>query len=187
MSLNDIQPSIGKILISEPFLQDFYFRRSVVLLADHSEEGSFGIIMNKATESPVNYAIDDFPQIDAPLYLGGPVQTNSLFYIHRFGEKIEGSIIIKGQLAWGGDLDQVKQLILEGKLTANDIRFFVGYAGWSPSQLDEELSRNSWVVSGNVSEDLLDFDPKKMWGQSLQDVGGRFRDWVNFPLDPALN
>merc|ERR1712065_46093 len=92
------------ILISEPFLLDYYFKRSVVLLCDHSDEGSFGVIMNKPLSVKLNEVVKDFPDFAAPIYLGGPVQNDSLFFLHTIGDKIEGSVEVINGLFWGGDL-----------------------------------------------------------------------------------
>ncbi len=110
---NDIRPSKGKILISEPLLSDNYFKRSVVLLAEHNEEGSFGIILNKPMDNKFNEILKDFPDFGGPLYLGGPVSNSSLFFIHTLGDVIENSQEIMDGLYWGGDIESVKELILD--------------------------------------------------------------------------
>jgi len=185
--MNRINPSAGKVLISEPFLKDFYFRRSVVLLADHSEEGSFGLILNKPVETRLNDVLSEFPDFNPMIYLGGPVQTDALFFIHRLGSKIEGSLPVHGNISWGGNIAQVKDLIAAEKITEADIRFFVGYSGWSARQLESELEQNSWVVSDKNMEPLLNVDAGKMWEQALEKLGGDFRKWKNYPTDPIMN
>lgn len=188
MSLNDIAPAAGKLLISEPFLKDFYFRRSVVMLADHTEEGSFGLILNKPIESRLNDVVKSgYPHFNPPLYLGGPVQTDSLFFVHRLGKLIEGSLPVQGGLYWGGHIDQIKEMIAKQRITESDIRFFVGYSGWSANQLNEEIKRNSWVVSETNMQQLMDVDDSTMWERALDSAGSEFREWKNYPTDPAMN
>ncbi|MEI6694668.1 MAG: YqgE/AlgH family protein [Bacteroidota bacterium] len=183
---NHIYPSQGKVLVAEPFTNDYYFKRSIVLLADHNEDGSFGIVFNKPLYINLNELIIDFPEIDAPLFLGGPVKTDSLFYVHTFPE-IKDAIKIEDGLYWGGDIDIVKELIIAQKFNTKNIRFFVGYAGWSPKQLEEELSANSWVVTQVKSTILLDEAPATIWNKIVKDMGDDYAHWVNFPVNPSMN
>ncbi len=184
---NQTQPSRGTLLISEPFLDDPYFKRAVVLLSEHNEEGSIGFILNKPTDISVNEAISDFPQIDSMLYFGGPVQTDSLQYIHRLGEKLEGSQPIFDGLYWGGDLEKLKDMISKKQVQANDIRFFVGYSGWDSTQLNQEIKDKSWIVSQGESKHAFFDEPKKLWNNVLKNMGNEFRMMANFPEDPSLN
>ena len=184
---NNIKPAQGKILLSEPFLRDYYFKRSVVLLADHSAEGSFGLIINKPIEVRFSEVIKDFPDFKAPIYLGGPVKTDSLFFIHTLGDKIENSTAIMDGLFWGGDIDTVKEMITLHQITANEIRFFIGYSGWDSKQLDKELEVNSWVVTKVRKSDILNTNPLTMWSDFVKKLGKNYAYWVNFPVDPAIN
>jgi putative transcriptional regulator len=184
---NNIRPSKGKILISEPFMGDFYFKRSVILLAEHNEEGSFGLIINKPITARFNEIVKDFPEFDTQLYIGGPVQNNSLFFIHMLKDKIDDSQEIINGIYWGGDLEQIKEMILLGQLSPADIRFYIGYSGWTSNQLDSELKRNSWVVSRMEAGKLLNTNPEKLWGKTLNDLGGEYSYWTNFPADPTMN
>ncbi len=184
---NDIAPGKGKLLISEPFLLDYYFKRSVVLLAEHNEEGSFGIIMNKPIKAKFNEIVKDFPEFNAPLFLGGPVKNDSLFFIHTLGEKIDNSAEIQEGLYWGGEIEQIKEMINLKILDPKDIRFYIGYSGWASKQLDGELDKNSWVVSKMPSKELLKTDPTKLWSTSLKVLGDEYSFWPNFPADPTLN
>ena len=184
---NNIIPERGKILISEPLLGDYYFKRSVVLLAEHNEEGSFGLIMNKPITAKFNTIVKDFPEFETTLYLGGPVQNNSLFFIHSLGEKInESQEIIKG-IYWGGDLEQVKELMTLNQIHNDDIRFYVGYSGWGSQQLEEELKKNSWLVSEIDADALLNTHPDDLWDRTLKDLGSKYSHWKNFPSDPGMN
>lgn len=184
---NNIEPEKGKILISEPFLGDYYFKRSVVLLADHNEEGSFGLILNKPLEMKLGDVVADFPDFDARVYLGGPVESDNLFFIHTLGNQIEGSLEILNGIYWGGRLEVVKEMMFLKKLSPSDIRFYIGYSGWSPKQLEEELKRNAWVVSLANSHDLLKTKPKVLWEKSLERLGGDYLYWPKFPVDPMQN
>jgi putative transcriptional regulator len=184
---NNIEPGKGKILISEPFLGDYYFKRSVVLLADHNEEGSFGLILNKPLDIKLGEIVTDFPEFDALIYLGGPVESDNIFFIHTLGEQIEGSLEIIDGLFWGGKLEVVKEMMLLKKISPAEIRFYIGYSGWSPKQLEEELARNAWVVSRTNSNEILKTKPKLLWEKSLEKLGGDYLYWPKFPVDPMQN
>ncbi|MBE0663926.1 MAG: YqgE/AlgH family protein [Bacteroidales bacterium] len=185
--ISHIPPAVGRILISEPLLQDFYFRRSVVLLADHSDEGTFGLILNKPVDVRFNDVIKGFPNFHAPLYLGGPVQTSNLYFIHTLGDKIEGSMKILDGLYWGGDIEQIKEMMTLDQLNPSNIRFFIGYAGWVSKQLDRELDENSWVVSSASTEQLILANPDNLWRDIVRTLGKDFVLWANYPPDPLLN
>lgn len=184
---NKLKPSKGKILISEPLLADNYFKRSVVLLAEHNEEGSFGIIMNKPIDNKFNEIVTDFPEFGGQLFLGGPVSNSSLFFIHTLGKLVENSLKIMKGLYWGGDIESIRELMLLKQINPNQIRFCVGYSGWSSKQLDDELQKNSWLVSGLPAEALMNTEPDKLWEYALKKLGDEYSYWENFPIDPELN
>ena len=184
---NNIAPARGKLLISEPFLNDYYFKRSVVLLVEHNDEGSFGIIMNKPVDMKFNKVIKGFPDFDTQLFLGGPVKNDSLFFIHTLGSKISYSSEIIDGLYWGGDINEVKEMITLGILDKNDIRFYVGFSGWESKQLDGELKRNSWLVSEMNAQKLFNTNPDKLWKASLDTLGSDYEMWNNFPSTPEMN
>ena len=144
-----LKPTKGKLLIAEPsILNDSSFNRSVIFLTEHDENGSVGFIFNK----PAPYTINDIiPDINSSLkvYFGGPVSESNLYFVHKVPELIPNSIEIENGIFWGGDFDIVQELLNDKILSKNDIRFFLGYSGWSKEQLDEELSITSWVVREN--------------------------------------
>jgi len=169
MEKHIIKPQQGIILISEPALRDFYFRQSIVLLADHSKEGSFGIIINKPIEAQLNDILKDFPEFHAPVYLGGPVKTDSIFFIHTKPD-IEDSLEIMKGLFWGGDIETIREMINMHEISENDIRFYVGYAGW-----DASLS------------EIINPEPQNLWRTHLRNMGQDYALWANFPTDPSYN
>jgi len=177
----------GRILVSEPFLNDTYFRRSVVLLTEHSKEGSVGFVLNKPVELSVSGILKDFPEIDASVSIGGPVNTNTVHYIHTLGVLIPNSVQVMKNLWWGGDFDTIKELIIQGKIRKNNIRFFLGYAGWSPNQLENELSENAWVVTELDARTIMKSGDLNLWQDTLTNLGDKYRTWVNFPENPGLN
>lgn len=181
-----IKPKQGIILISEPSLRDYFFRQSVVLLAEHNEEGTFGVIINKPIETKISDVIRDFPDFKCTLYLGGPVQTDSLFFIHTIDEVDESFPIMEG-LYWGGNIETIKTLILKRELNENDIRFFIGYSGWHPNQLDNEIKEKSWVLSHTTVDEVIHGESEKLWSSYLKSMGNDYAIWANFPSDPSLN
>jgi putative transcriptional regulator len=181
------KPVQGSLLVSEPFLLDSYFKRAVVLLSEHDDQGTLGFILNKPTDVKLNEAVDDFPEFDVPLYFGGPVETDTLFYIHTVGELITGAKPITDGIWWGGDYDKLKFLIDTRQIRPDQIRFYAGYSGWEPKQLDSELKEKAWMVS-KANEKFTFFDnPKSLWSQVLRSMGNEYAILANFPEDPNLN
>lgn len=184
---NNIRPKQGRVLISDPFLSDAYFKRSVVFLTEHSEKGSIGFVLNKPVEVAVNEILADFPSIDTEISVGGPVGTDSVHYIHNLGELIPDSVRVTDNIWWGGDFEMVKQLIDGGSLGSDRIRFFVGYSGWEPKQLEREIEENSWVVSELDSGLIMNSRNRESWKEVLTNLGGRYKLWTNFPENPGMN
>lgn len=140
----------GCFLIAEPFLNDGYFKRSVVLLAVTNEkEGALGFIINKPIENIyLSDIIKSFKDAtDWPVYLGGPVQNSSLFYIHSIGDVVPNSKKITDDIYFGGDFEVIEKLIKSNEATPKDIKFLLGYSGWAEHQLEEEIMRNSWLTT----------------------------------------
>lgn len=176
----------GKILIAEPFLGDKNFERSVVLLCEHSFQGSFGLVLNQLTNLKLDDVIENIYS-DLPLYLGGPVENNTLHFIHRLGNQIDGTVDIGNGIYWSGDFEQVKTLINIGKIPENDIRLFVGYSGWSGGQLENEMKQNSWILSDADASLIFDTPSKNFWREVLKRMGGQYKVLSNYPTDPRLN
>ena len=184
---NNVLPSRGKILISEPFLRDATFGRSVVLLIDHTEEGSMGLIINKQLPIFVNDIIKEFKYIeDIPLYKGGPIATDTLFYLHTLAD-ISGAIPISKGLFLNGDFEEIKRYILQGNQIDRYIRFFLGYSGWESEQLSTELRENTWLVSKEENAYLMNGDTKDMWKQAIEKLGSKYETWSRFPQVPTFN
>lgn len=184
---NDVLPSRGKILISEPFLRDATFGRSVILLVDHTEEGSMGLVMNKQLPLLLNDIITEFKYLDEiPLYKGGPVATDTLFFLHTLDD-IPGSICICNGLYLNGDFTLIKRYILQGNKVDGCIRFFLGYSGWESEQLATELKENTWIVSEEDKSYLMKDNIKEMWRKALERLGSKYEAWSRFPQIPAFN
>ncbi len=186
MDNNEQKPEKGKILISAPLLTDF-FKRSVIYLTEHNENGSVGFIINKRLNVKLSKVLDNFPEFDAPVMIGGPVQTELINFIHRCGDILDGGIEIENKIYWGGNFEQLKNLIAEGKVFPEDFRFFLGYSGWSPDQLENELNSNSWIVTEGFEDYVFTDDYMDLWSKSLRDLGGKYAIISTFPDDPTVN
>ena len=184
---NKIIPKAGKILISEPFLNDYYFGRSVILLTEHSQEGSVGFVLNKPIKIALNELLKDFPKFDSLISAGGPVKPDTIHYIHTLGDFLPDSIMITNGIYWGGDFVELKKLIKSGLIKKDQIRFFVGYSGWSANQLDNELKINSWLVSSLDVDTIMKKNEPSIWSESVLQLGDEYKIWLNFPENPKLN
>ena len=181
-----IKPDKGKLLLSAPFLTDI-FKRSVVYLTEHDDKGSIGFIINKPMNMKIYDVIEDFPEFDANVYYGGPVQQEMLNFFHKSGDQIDGGFELKDGLFWGGDYETLKILADNGSLNPDDFRFFLGYAGWSPNQLDDELETNSWIVNDSKLQDVFSKEPDKLWHKILKEMGGEYSIISTFPENPSVN
>ena len=183
-----IKVNAGKIIISAPFMHDYFFGRSIVLLLEHNNDGSMGFIINKPTELYVSDMIEGFPDVSLPLFIGGPVQTDSIFFIHNRPDLIDDSIKVYGDLHWGGNFKQLRTFIAEGMIQTNEIRFFLGYSGWEAQQLDGELKAETWIVANKLSfEKIINTDANKLWQSTIKALGDKYVHWLNFPKNPEEN
>lgn len=180
-------PEKGKILISEPFLPDTFFNRSIVYLTDHTPQGSVGFILNKKLDLQVSAAIEGFEGWDEILSMGGPVAPDTLHYLHNLGDLIPKSVLVQGNIFWGGDIDTIRELIKAGKINKSQIRFFLGYSGWSAGQLERELKENSWVIAKVNSNIVLNSRGDDIWKNVLRSFKNKYRMWADFPDSPEMN
>ena len=186
---NKVLPRQGDLLISAPFLKDYVFARSVVLMVEHNEEGSMGIVLNKnfnylMTLNELVPELDSLPPI--PLYKGGPISRETLFYLHRLPH-LKHALPLGNGLYLNGDFEEMKRYLLSGGQTHGVVRFFAGYAGWQPKQLMQEIKDNTWVVNNQKNIDLLNLYLRDMWRESLTDMGGKYAIWARYPKYPILN
>lgn len=178
----------GDLLISEPFLEDPNFTRTVIFLCEHNDDGSIGFILNKQAQVKLNELIDGVGDRQDDIYVGGPVQQNTLQFIHRNDGLIEGGSEVRDGIYWGGNFEQMLAMMESKLINPGDIKFFVGYSGWVSGQLKSELEINSWIISRNVNIDqIFDTDVNSLWKEVLNTMGGKFKIVANFPVDPRLN
>lgn len=182
-----LDPSPGTILIAEPFLGDPNFERSVILLADHNEDGSVGYVLNRPLEMNLEDLIPDFPEFQAKVFNGGPVQQDNLYFIHCRPDLFDSTIGVNDNLFWGGRFERLKEVVESGELKADEILFFLGYSGWGKHQLEEELADKSWFVVDAKNYDIFHANPVDMWRDVLTHFGGENQIWANSPSDPLMN
>ncbi|WP_372746709.1 YqgE/AlgH family protein [Lutibacter sp.] len=180
-------PSKGKLLVAEPsILNDQEFKRSVIYLTEYNKDGCIGFILNKPSEFTLK---DLIPEINCnfPVYTGGPVEQENLYFIHKLPELIPNSINIDKDIYWGGDFGALTELLNTNQIQETDIRFFLGYSGWSIDQLNEELNKSTWLVIQNKYPNIFNLDSSTIWKNQLMSIGGEYQIWANAPIDPTLN
>lgn len=182
------KPKAGQLLISEPFLQDENFVRSVVLLCNHDEHGSFGLVLNKLSILKLDELLDEDCLIPLDVYVGGPVEQNTLHFIYRGERLLEDSVALMDNLWWSGDFEKLMLAINNGSLREEDVRFFIGYSGWAEGQLQEELEQQTWILCDTIiTENIFDASPEELWKLILKNMGGEYQQMANYPIDPRLN
>lgn len=180
--------SKGDLLLSEPFLNDGNFERSVILMCEHNEEGSLGFVLNKPSLLTLEDVLDEVSGFEQLLYTGGPVQQNTLHFVHRLPQLVGGADGLGENIFWGGDYDQLLMMINTRQVESDYIRFFVGYSGWSPGQLAAELEQDAWIVYKQATvAQVFDVPPERLWQEVLRTMGGRYHMFSNYPIDPRLN
>ena len=185
--LSSISAAAGRLLISEPFMMDPNFKRAVILLTEYSDLGAMGYVLNHPSEYMLGDLLPDVSYSEMPVYTGGPVGEDTLHFIHRCPEKIEGGIEIAEGVFWGGDFDAVISLINSGVADPEKIRFYIGYSGWSPGQLDTEMGEKTWLTVDGARDLIFHPNAEEIWRDSLRHLGGEYEMMINFPIDPQLN
>lgn len=184
---NNINPKSGELLIAEPFLQDFPFSRSVILVINHTIESSMGIILNMPIPQSLNEIIPEFKDLpEIPLFRGGPLGDDILFFVHTRAD-IPSALPITDNLFLNGDFQTMKEYITSGLLSLDEVRFFLGYTGWGPQQLNLELKENTWLLANKTPEYILKHTPYTLWKDTLSELGPKQKLWSRFPSNPSYN
>ena len=181
----------GTLLISKPFLGDPNFERSVVLLCrDEPAEGSFGLVLNRLTNLLLGDVLDlptpDHAAATVPLYLGGPVEPDTLHFVHRRAD-LPGAQELGQQVYWGGDFALLLGLLVSGAVPAAEVRLFAGYSGWSAGQLAAEMQGQRWIRQLASAGKVFTLASDAFWRDILREKGGRYKVLANYPVDPSLN
>jgi len=181
------QPATGILLIADPFLKDPNFMRTVVLLTDHREDGTVGFVLNRQYENTLDELLPEVEGYKLPVYYGGPVQMNTIHFLHRYPDEILGGVEVMKDVFWGGDFDAVIKLINSGKVDPKRLRFYIGYSGWSAGQLTTEMDEKTWLTVDAVPKLIFHPNAEEIWKDSLKHIGGEAEMMINFPIDPLLN
>jgi putative transcriptional regulator len=185
---SNLKPKSGSLLISEPFLQDENFVRSVVLLCENNELGSFGLVLNKLSIFKLDELLEGCELLDKEVYVGGPVEQNTLHFIYCGEQLLDDSVALGDHLWWGGNFNELMEKHKSGLLDIANFRFFLGYSGWEEGQLSDELLENTWIVCDNShSKKIFKVAPDELWRAILKNMGGDFQVLANYPIDPRLN
>jgi putative transcriptional regulator len=177
----------GTILIADPFLKDPNFLRTVILLCEHKAEGSVGFVLNRKLEYVISDLMNDLEGCDFPVFYGGPVQQNTIHFLHRRPGLITGGEKITDEIYWGGEFEEVVSLIQNNKLSPQDIRLFLGYSGWGENQVEDELKEKTWLTTYSSPELVFADDVNLIWKDAIKQLGGKYEQLIHYPIDPQLN
>jgi putative transcriptional regulator len=178
----------GTVLTAAHNLLDSNFKRSVVFLAEHGDTGTLGYILNRRLEQTLRDILPDVRGgFNAPLYWGGPCQNDTLHCLHRLGTHIPGALEVADGIFWGGTFEVLTDLLVAGGASLDDVRFFVGYAGWSNGQLEHEIKESSWMLTHATPNLIFEETDKNLWTRVVSSMGGDFRIIAGTPEHPSLN
>ncbi|MGB8192427.1 MAG: YqgE/AlgH family protein [Chitinophagaceae bacterium] len=177
----------GILLIADPFLKDPNFMRTVVFLCEHQEEGSFGFVLNRNYDYSLNELVSGLDDLKIPVFYGGPVQIDTIHFLHQYPDLIPGGFEVTDGIYWGGDFETAINLIRNKEIDPQRIRFFIGYSGWGSGQLSDELKEKSWLTVQANRKIIFHKETDEIWKESLRLLGGEYEMMINFPIDPQLN
>lgn len=177
----------GMLLIADPFLKDPNFMRTVVFLCEHQDEGSFGFVLNRSYDYTLNELVSGLEDLKIPVFYGGPVQIDTIHFLHQYPDLIPGGYEITDGIFWGGDFETAINLIRNKEIDLHRIRFYIGYSGWGSGQLSDELKEKTWLTVQANRKIIFHKETDEIWKDSLRLLGGEYEMMINFPIDPQLN
>ncbi len=183
-------PSVGSLLVSEPFLKEDYFHHTVICIADYAPDSTaMGIVLNRQTAYTLQSLMSGVTlETPIPVYCGGPMAYDRLFFLHTLGDIIPGARQITSGLYVGGEFDAMINYINHGYPIEGYARFFVGYSGWSRLQLDEEISNKVWAVTESSDYNaLLTGSEDAFWHRYVRQLGNDYKGWRYHPRNPHAN
>src|SRR4051812_47176308 len=177
----------GRLLIASPALIDPNFHRSVILIAEHTDEGAMGLVLNRPAESLVSEVVPDLSGLadeDALVYVGGPVASDSVIVLAEFDDPSMAGVLLDDDLGFVGSESGEVGEVAGGVRRA---RVYAGHAGWGPGQLEGELEEESWIVEPPRRDEVFTNAPDALWASVLRRKGRRYALLATMPLDPSLN
>lgn len=188
MPNSELTPAAGVALVAAPMMDDSNFRRTIVLLCEHGVDGSFGLILNRPTTQYLRDVVDEMTYYNGLIFEGGPVERHSTLHVlHRHPAPIGETREVVKAVYWGGDFEAIQTMIARGEASDDAFRFFLGYAGWSPGQLDAEIEQGAWILVPSDTSMIFPENPGRLWSQVLRRLGGEYALLANFPEDPRMN
>lgn len=186
IKFKQIPPKSGRVLIAQPSLNDPFFKRTVIYLVEHDANGCMGFIVNRKLNISLSDILVDFPDVDVNVSVGGPVSPETINFLHTFGDLIPNSYPLGNGIYMNGDINALKSLAIASKVNAKNLRIFIGYSGWGPKQLENEIKEKSWVVANFAPADVMKgvYDN---WYFAVQQLGEKFKVWTIYPENPSLN
>lgn len=186
---NNQEVTQGCFLLSDPFQQDPHFERSVVFICEHNENGTFGFVLNNYIDLNLDAVLDNPLLLNHKLSIGGPVSNEHLYFLHGFGNLISDSLECKKGVSFSGNYNALVEYGSKIKETFdNKIRFFIGYSGWDPGQLQQEMSDHSWIAVDNIpSTYIFEFPNERLWEKCMELQGPKFSMISKFPKNPQEN
>ncbi len=181
------KPFRGALLLADPFLPDPNFSRTVVLLTESGENGAIGFVLNRPSGEDLNDLLNIELPFTVPVFIGGPVEENTLHAVHRIKQDVPGSVEISDGIYWGGELEDLIDCMQSGLADESDVRFFLGYSGWDKEQLVSELKEQSWFLTKSEPSYVFSDDKRLLWKQIMVDMGSDFAVLANAPRHPSLN
>lgn len=178
----------GDQLVAHPsILGDYSFGRSVIIIT-HKDitSGYVGFVINKKLAININELLPEVTK-SIPVYEGGPVESDHLYFIHRIQNMAESSIEISDGLYWGGDIEAIKDWLRVTKNPEKYIRFFMGYSGWDVGQLEDEVAKDVWLIDQSDNSEFFKKDNHLIWKEKINKVGGELAYWQNAPENPGYN
>jgi putative transcriptional regulator len=177
----------GQILVALPLLNDGDFKRTVILLAEHNKMGSLGFVMNKPMHLTLKDVVSSVHNINMPIYYGGPVAQNQLFYVHTVGKQITESVHIQQNYYWSGNFTQIITGLKNKIILPEQIRFFIGYSGWGAGQLQKEMKEKTWGLLNSTTAELINKHPDDIWPEQVSRMGANYKVFANIAQEPSLN
>ncbi len=178
----------GRLLIAEPLLKDANFSRTVIFLCEHSNDGSVGFVLNQHTGMRLGDLVEGVPEKKGPsVYKGGPVQPDTLHMMHRLADRLGDAKEVTGGVFWGGSFEDLCDLVVDGKVKNTDVRLFLGYSGWAPGQLEQEINEGTWLIADATEQLLFSTPHDDVWRKAIELLGKKYGHLAHIPTDPQMN